>query len=160
MARTTTDNTLTADALSARADQHRRAATSLAGQVSADDRAGKDIRPSALLVTRELGKAADLDRIAAALTTGTLTLTAPPTKFALPKTRTKALAQHKAQAKAQRAAEVEHAAEHDGDTAGDFPDADLGGPGEPLTEDDLTPDHDTNDANADGIIVDFDPDKD
>lgn len=71
---TTTDLTLTVEALTARANQRRRAATSMAASVALEDRAGKDVRPGALTVTRELAKAADLDRLASALTTGALTL--------------------------------------------------------------------------------------
>ena len=107
----------------------------------------------ALLVTRELAQAADLDRIATALRDGTLALAGPAMSpfDRLPKTRATTAA------KARRAAEVEHAADHAGDDAGDFPDADLD---LPLTAEDLTPDHDTNDADAGGIITDYDPDKD
>ena len=147
MARTTTDNTLVADALSARADQHRRAATSLAGQCSGDDRAGKDIRPSALLVTRELARAADLDRIATGLTEGTLTL--------MVLTVTPAARRNGKTAKARRAAAHAHIDTLDSDalTEAAIEVANL------ITAD-LTPEHDTDDTDADGIIDNFDPDKD
>ena len=144
----TNDLTLTAEALTARADQRRRAATTLAGRCSTDDRAGKDIRPAALLVTRELAQAADLDRIAAALTDGSMTLMHRPTPAPAKVTRAKA---HRKTPAPPPAGIL--------DDCPFIPEADLD-PQQIITAADLTPDHDPTEPDDGGIIIDFDPDKD